>query len=75
MFQLYPPMGFGKRLAVWWSCVWRQMLVAVPVWIVATVAGTIWAFSRMHHGQSLRRCRRGSGTDGPPGAGNRIITS
>lgn len=54
MFKLYPPMAFGKRLAVWWSCVWRQMLVAVPVWVVATVGGTIWALARMHHGQPLK---------------------
>jgi hypothetical protein len=54
MFKLYPSMGFGRRLAVWWSCVWRQMLTAVPVWVVATAGGTIWTLVRMHHGQPMK---------------------
>ncbi|WP_063532979.1 hypothetical protein [Burkholderia sp. MSMB1589WGS] len=44
MFQMLPPMTFGRRLSVWWSCMWRQTLASAPVWIagVAIVGWWIW---------------------------------
>ncbi|AOJ70271.1 MULTISPECIES: hypothetical protein [Burkholderia] len=44
MFQMLPSMTLGRRLSVWWSCIWRQTLASVPVWIlgVAIVGLTIW---------------------------------
>nr|WP_231131066.1 hypothetical protein [Burkholderia thailandensis] len=44
MFQMLPSMTFGRRLSVWWSCMWRQTLASAPVWIlgVAIVGLAIW---------------------------------
>ena len=45
MFEMIPAMGLGKRLAVWWSCAWRQMLVTLPLWLVFIVFLVVWAWT------------------------------
>lgn len=41
MFEMIPPMGFGRRLFVWWSCAWREMLVGVPIWLIVLILSLI----------------------------------
>lgn len=43
MFEMIPPMGFGRRLSVWWSCTWRELLVGVPIWVVVLILSLIVA--------------------------------
>ncbi len=33
MFEMIPGMSFWQRFSLWWSCVWRQMVYAIPVYI------------------------------------------
>ncbi len=47
MFQMLPSMTFGRRLSVWWSCMWRQTLASAPVWILG-VAIVGLSISRTH---------------------------
>ncbi|MEM5383904.1 hypothetical protein VSR68_09900 [Paraburkholderia phymatum] len=50
MLSLGEPMTLGQRLLVYWSWLWRQLLVGVPIWLVATVSGIVWTLSRLHAG-------------------------
>ncbi|AOJ11506.1 hypothetical protein [Burkholderia mayonis] len=44
MFQMLPSMTFGRRLSVWWSCMWRQMVANLPVWIAGVAVVGFWAW-------------------------------
>ncbi len=46
MFRMLPSMGLSRRLAVWWSCMWRQLLFTLPLWALGLGLGTIWVFQR-----------------------------
>ncbi|AOK30745.1 MULTISPECIES: hypothetical protein [Burkholderia] len=47
MFEMLPPMGFVRRLSVWWSCFWRQMAATLPIWLIDIAASVFW-MTRMH---------------------------
>lgn len=53
MFRMLPSMGLSRRLAVWWSCLWRQLLFTLPLWALGLGLGTIWVFQRDRGAVSL----------------------
>jgi hypothetical protein len=53
MFNFDKPMSFGKRLSLYWSCLWRQLLAGCAVWLAGMVTGIVWTLSRFHHSHSL----------------------
>ncbi|SOE66692.1 hypothetical protein SAMN05446635_2907 [Burkholderia sp. OK233] len=46
MFRMLPKMSLGRRLAVWWSCLWRQLLATLPLWGLGLGLAAIWVFQR-----------------------------
>ena len=57
MFQMYPKSAFGRRVAIWWSCVWRQLLVTLPLWAFGLGLAALWVFHRAEGGYpSLGSC-------------------
>lgn len=51
MFTMIPELSFWRRLSLWWSCVWRQTLATLPIWLV--VGGLLLYFIvRVEHGKS-----------------------
>jgi MFS-type transporter involved in bile tolerance (Atg22 family) len=55
MFRMLPTMGLGRRLTVWWSCLWRQLLFTLLATMVAHTApaqlrGTAFGFFNLLSG-------------------------
>ncbi len=44
MFRMLPAMHLERRLAVWWSCLWRQLLFTVPLSVLCLGLAFIWGF-------------------------------
>jgi len=51
MFRMLPAMNLRQRLAVWWSCLWRQLLFTLPLWGLGLGLAATWVFTRErpHH--------------------------
>ena len=48
IFLMVPPMGLGRRLAVWWSCLWRQMMFTLPLWGLGVGLAAAWLLHQRH---------------------------
>ncbi|WP_186098834.1 hypothetical protein [Burkholderia gladioli] len=51
MFTMIPEMSFGRRLSLWWSCIWRQTLATLPIWLVAG-GFVLYSIVRAEHGEA-----------------------
>lgn len=46
IFRMLPTMGLGRRLTVWWSCLWRQLLFTLALWGLGPGLAALWVFLR-----------------------------
>ncbi len=53
MFAMIPEMPFAARLALWWSCTWRQVLYGLPLWAAVLAITIIDAFGVEYRSMTL----------------------
>ncbi|WP_246327024.1 hypothetical protein [Burkholderia guangdongensis] len=45
LFGMTPPMSAGRRLSLFWSCLWRQILVMLPVYVFGLLVTILLSLS------------------------------